>query len=69
MTNVVVPIGGRHQSASSLLAELYADTTIEKIVVSFIDKDGECYTQQFGMTVAEMAYAALVIQNRIQRKE
>ena len=58
----IVPLGGRHMSPGSMLAEIMNDERVEKCVVVTILKDGDIGTAQYEMTVAEMCYAAALIQ-------
>jgi hypothetical protein len=60
--NVVVPMGGRHKSASSLLAEIMNDPTLAKVVVFTIDHDGDGLVAHYEMTRAELTFAAARIQ-------
>jgi hypothetical protein len=58
----IVPIGGRHMSPASMLAEIMNDEMVEKCVVVTILKDGDIGTAQYEMTVSDMCYAAALIQ-------
>jgi len=58
----VVPLGGKHKSVSSLLAEIISDVEIEKCVIVALRKDGEAWTAHYEMTRADMCYAAALLQ-------
>lgn len=60
MPNVITPLGGKHRSARSLLAEIMNDD-ISKCVVVCIDAAGDSHIAHFDMTLAEMCYAAEMI--------
>lgn len=58
----ITPIGGRHRSARSLLAEVMNDPDMVKCVVVTLSEDGDVGVAHFEMTRAEITYAAAVIQ-------
>jgi hypothetical protein len=62
MPNKIVPIGGKHMSAASLLAEIMNDPEVERLVIVTFLTDGDCGTAQFETTRAELCYAAALIQ-------
>lgn len=62
--SVIVPLGGKHRSVKSLLAELMNDEDITKLVIVTMDKEGNTGKAHFEMTRAELTYAAQLI-NRI----
>lgn len=57
----IVPLGGAHRSAKSLLAQVMNDPELDKCVVVTISKNGDIGIAHFEMTRAEMCYAAAVI--------
>ena len=58
----VAPIGGKHQSISSLLAEVMADPNVVKCVVITYLQDGDTGSAVYEMTRADLCYAAALIQ-------
>lgn len=62
MPSIVVPIGGKHKSVKSLLAEIMNDTDVERLVIVTFLKDGECSMAQFETTRADLCYAGALIQ-------
>lgn len=67
MSNIV-PLGGSHRSAKSLLAEVMNDPGLARCVVITFAEDGGVGWGHFEMTRAEMTYAAALI-NRIAFEE
>lgn len=64
----IVPLGGKHRSARSLLAEIMNDEDVETVVVYAFSKDGLLKCAQFGMTVRNMAWAAVDLMHWSQEK-
>ncbi len=58
----IVPLGGKHRSAKSLLAEVMNDPNMEKVVLVTLSADGGIGWAHFEMSRAEMAWAGLVLQ-------
>lgn len=54
-------IGGEHRSPQSLLAQAYNDEGIKKCVLVRFYADGTMRWSHYGMTSAEMAYTAAVL--------
>lgn len=65
MSGKIVPIGGAHKSARSLLAEVMNDEGMVKVVLVTLSQDGEAGFAQYGLTRAEMAWAAAVVHRHI----
>lgn len=59
----VAPIGGKHQSVSSMLAEAMADPACKRALICWFDDDGNMNYGHFQVTRKEMAYAAAVFAN------
>lgn len=57
----VSPIGGKHQSVSSMLAEAMADPACKRAVICWFDDDGNMSYGHFRLTRKEMAYASVVL--------
>ena len=58
--NKITPLGGKHKSASSLLAEAMNDPNAKRAVVFTFDGEGNMGFGQFGVTRSEMAYASVI---------
>lgn len=58
----IVPIGGSHRSAKSMLAEVMNDPDLERCIVVSIGKGGGIGWGHYEMSRAEMTYAAALIQ-------
>jgi hypothetical protein len=56
----VVPLGGKHKSASSLLAEVMNDPTTKRVVLFTFDGEGNMSFAHFECTRSEMAYASVI---------
>jgi hypothetical protein len=56
----VVPLGGKHKSASSLLAEIMNDPKAKRVVVFTFDGEGNMGFAHFDCTRSEMAYASVI---------
>lgn len=65
----VEPLGGAHQSASSMLAEAMADPEITRCVVAWWGKDGVMHYGQYGVTRAELAYAGAMFTHNATHDE
>lgn len=60
--NNIIPLGGSHKSAKSLLAEIMNDPNLERCVIITMSKDGGIGWGHYEMTRADMTYAAALIQ-------
>ena len=60
MSNIVA-LGGKHKSASSLLAEIMNDQACKRVVLMTFDGDGNAGFAHFECTRQEMAFASLAI--------
>jgi hypothetical protein len=58
--NKIVPLGGKHKTVRSLLAEVMNDEEAEKCLVFIITKEGDTRSAHLGMSRAEMAYMGLL---------
>jgi hypothetical protein len=67
--NVVVPLGGAHKSARSLLAEAMNDPRLDHCVLICFDKDGSYGFSHFGMSRERMCFAAELIIHRVFASE
>jgi hypothetical protein len=56
----VIPLGGKHKSASSLLAEIMNDPKVKRVVVFTFDGEGNMSFAHFDCTRSEMAYASVI---------
>ena len=56
----IVPIGGKHRSASSLLAEVMNDPDVKRVVIFAFDDHGAMSFAHFGCKRSEMAYASVI---------
>lgn len=56
----VHPLGGKHKSASSMLAEAMADLDCKRALVFWFDDSGNMKYGHFEVTRKETAYAAAV---------
>ena len=56
----IVPLGGKHQSASSLMAVAMNDPNAKHVVIFTIDGEGSMGFSHFGCTRSEMAYASVI---------
>ena len=56
--NVVTPLGGRHKSARSLLAEAMNDPDLDQCVIISFSKDGDYGVSHFEMTRERLCFAA-----------
>lgn len=66
MSSKVVPIRGRHESATSLLADAMANPNCKKVLVLFFDDDGGLYRGEFGINDQEKAYIAAFLLHESQ---
>lgn len=57
----ISPIGGKHRSASSLLAEVMNDPKMVKCVVVTLNDAGDFGMAHYEMTRAEMTFAAATL--------
>lgn len=62
LLNVIVPLGGRHQSARSLLAEIMNDPELEKVVLVAYQRNGDSMVAHYQCTRAELTFAAATIE-------
>ena len=58
--NKITPLGGKHKSASSLLAEIMNDPKAKRGVVFTFDGEGNMSFAHFDCTRSEMAYASVI---------
>jgi hypothetical protein len=63
----VVPIGGSHKSASSLLAEVMTDPNLERVLICGFMKNGEMNFTHFECTLQEFAFASVYLAHRTMR--
>ena len=56
--NKIVPLGGKHRSAKSMLAEIMNDPDMASCVVFTFDGKGNMGFGQFGVSSQEMAFAS-----------
>jgi hypothetical protein len=61
--NKIVPLGGAHKSAQSLLAEVMNDQNVQRVVLVTFKEDGATGLAHFQCTRQEMAWASLLISN------
>jgi len=59
--NKIIPLGGEHRSASSMLAEIMNDPNLRSVVVVSFLEDGTTAFSHFNVSRAEMAYASLLL--------
>ena len=64
MSGKVVPLGGVHRSAKSLLAEIMSDETVSHLAIVVIHEDGSAGVAHYEMTVEELCFAAEVLRRR-----
>ncbi len=62
--NKVTPIGGRHRSAISLLAEVMNDPDMDRCIVLTFRRGGDIGWGHYEVTQAETTYAAALL-NRL----
>lgn len=61
-SNKIIPLGGRHKSGGSLLAEAMNDPALDHCVLVSFDSSGEGYAvSHFGMTRERLCFAAELI--------
>jgi hypothetical protein len=60
----IVPLRGHHENWRSLMGEIMEDDGVCKLVIVTFKTDGNAAIAHFEMTRAEMAYAALLIQEQ-----
>jgi hypothetical protein len=65
----VVPLGGKHKSASSLLAEMMNDRRARGVVVFTFDGEGNMGFAHFECTHSEMAYASVIAANHAAERD
>jgi hypothetical protein len=65
VSNKIVPIGGQHQSARSLLAEVMNDEELDSVVLVAFLKDGTPVPTWYGTTMANMSYAIMILQQEL----
>jgi hypothetical protein len=63
--NKIVPIGGVHKTASSLLAEIMSDDMVEKVIVLTMDKDRNMKFAHLNFTDEEMSLASIILQKKV----
>lgn len=59
--NKIVPFGGEHKSARSLLAEAMNDPSLDHCVLVCFDEDGNYGVSHFKMTRERMCFASELI--------
>ena len=57
----ITPIGGKHRSARSLLAEVMNDANVTRCVVVTFDADGNVGWGHYEVSRGEMTYAAALL--------
>jgi len=65
----VVPIGGVHKSASSLLAEVMNDPDLDRVLVCGFMKKGEMTFAHYECTLQEFSFASVYLAHRTMRDE
>lgn len=60
MTNKIVPLGGKHKTVSSLLAEIMNDPDAKKCVIFTFDGEGNMGFSHVDVTRMEMAFASTI---------
>ena len=58
--NKIIPLGGKHKSPQSLLAEVMNDPNLTKVAVFTFHKDGSMGQAYIGLSNAEMAFVGAV---------
>jgi hypothetical protein len=58
----IVPLGGHHRSARSMLAEVMNDPNLDRCVVITFGKDDGVGWGHYEVSRAEMTYAAALLQ-------
>ena len=58
--NKIVPIGGCHKSASSMLAQAMNDKSILRVVCYGFTADGSIKPFQYGATIGDMALVSVL---------
>lgn len=61
-TNKIIPLGGEHKSASSMLAEVMNDPELDRVAVFVKTKSGHLKSGHFGMLDYDMAMISIISQ-------
>jgi len=60
----IEPLRGSFENWRALLGHIMEDDDVERFVIVTLKKDGTMWTAHFEMTIAEIAYAALLLQKK-----